>query len=155
MKYRFLKLKVALILIVSFSSCKESITFDLVIKNVTVFDAPNKQVLENKTILINSDTIVAIVDFSNDLKAKKFIEGNGRLITPGFVDTHIHLTDVYGEEYEKLYNMYVDQGKYREKIKARKLWNKILESQIETGVPYIGFKDNVNEKTNQKNGIQN
>ena len=61
------------------------------------------------------------------------------------------LTNVYGKEYTNLYNKYVDQGKYREKIKARELWNKILESQIETGVPYIGYKDNVNNKTNQKN----
>ena len=61
------------------------------------------------------------------------------------------LTDVYGNDYEKLYNSYVEQGMFREKIKARKLWDKILESQIETGVPYIGYKDNVNHKTNQKN----
>ena len=60
------------------------------------------------------------------------------------------LTEVYGEEYNKLYQSYVDQGKFREKIKARKVWEKILESQIETGVPYLGYKDNVNHKTNQK-----
>jgi ribonucleoside-diphosphate reductase subunit M1 len=61
------------------------------------------------------------------------------------------LTDVYGEDFDKLYIKYVEQSKFRKKIKARKLWNKILESQIETGVPYIAFKDNVNKKSNQKN----
>lgn len=61
------------------------------------------------------------------------------------------LTDVYGDDYVRLYNKYVDENKYRKKVKARDIWNKILESQIETGVPYIAYKDNVNEKTNQKN----
>ena len=61
------------------------------------------------------------------------------------------LTDVYGEEYEKLYYEYVKQGLYRKKVSAREIWMAILESQIETGMPYIGFKDHVNRKSNQKN----
>lgn len=61
------------------------------------------------------------------------------------------LSDAYGEEYEKLYWKYVSEGKYREKVSARKLWMGILDSQIETGMPYIGFKDSVNKKSNQKN----
>ena len=61
------------------------------------------------------------------------------------------LSNVYGEEYEKLYWSYVEQNKYNKKIKAREVMKAILESQLETGTPYIGFKDNINSKSNQKN----
>ena len=61
------------------------------------------------------------------------------------------LQDVYGDEFNKLYQSYVDQKKYREMIPAEVVWKKILESQFETGVPYIGFKDAVNKYSNQKN----
>lgn len=62
-----------------------------------------------------------------------------------------HLFDTYGEEFEKLYEGYEKVGKGRKAIKARELWEKILESQIETGTPYMLYKDAVNRKTNQKN----
>ena len=62
-----------------------------------------------------------------------------------------NLNEVYGDDYEKLYWEYVNQNKYRNKIKARKLWLHILESQIETGMPYIAYKDAINQKCNQKN----
>ena len=61
------------------------------------------------------------------------------------------LTDVYGDEYEILYWKYVNAGKFRTKVDARKLWHTIMESQIETGMPYISYKDAVNAKCNQKN----
>lgn len=61
------------------------------------------------------------------------------------------LTDVYGDEYEALYWKYVNEGKSRKKVSARKLWVSIIESQIETGMPYITYKDSVNRKSNQKN----
>ena len=61
------------------------------------------------------------------------------------------LQDVYGEDFNKLYQSYIDQKKYREMIPAETIWKKILESQFETGVPYIGFKDAVNKYSNQKN----
>jgi ribonucleoside-diphosphate reductase alpha subunit len=61
------------------------------------------------------------------------------------------LPDVFGDEYEKMYWAYVAAGKYKTKITARKLWLAILDSQIETGMPYIAFKDSVNKKSNQKN----
>jgi ribonucleoside-diphosphate reductase alpha chain len=60
------------------------------------------------------------------------------------------LDEVYGNEYEKLYMDYVSKGIYRKKIKARELWNSILVAQIETGTPYICYKDSVNKKSNQK-----
>ena len=62
-----------------------------------------------------------------------------------------HLYDTYGDEFEKLYEGYEKVGKGRKTIKARDLWEKILESQIETGTPYMLYKDAVNRKTNQKN----
>ena len=61
------------------------------------------------------------------------------------------LNDVYGEEFEKLYKSYVDKKMYKKEINAQELWYKILDLQIETGMPYITYKDNVNKKCNQKN----
>ncbi|OXC64760.1 ribonucleoside-diphosphate reductase large subunit [Cryptococcus neoformans] len=60
------------------------------------------------------------------------------------------LADVYGEEFEKLYESYERQGRGRKTIKAQKLWFAILEAQTETGVPYICYKDAANSKSNQK-----
>nr|QFG74759.1 MAG: ribonucleotide reductase, barrel domain [Megaviridae environmental sample] len=61
------------------------------------------------------------------------------------------LTDVYGEEYNKLYWKYVEEKRYKKKISANKLMLKIIESQIETGMPYMLYKDSINRKSNQKN----
>jgi ribonucleoside-diphosphate reductase alpha chain len=61
------------------------------------------------------------------------------------------LYDVYGDEFEKLYTDYEFQGKGRKTIRARELWEKILESQIETGTPYMLYKDAANRKSNHKN----
>ena len=61
------------------------------------------------------------------------------------------LPNVYGEEFNELYNKYVNEGKFEKKIKARDLWEAIIASQIEHGMPYICYKDHVNRKSNQKN----
>jgi ribonucleoside-diphosphate reductase alpha chain len=61
------------------------------------------------------------------------------------------LYSCHGEEFEKLYTKYEREGKGRKTIKARELWDKILESQIETGTPYMLYKDSANRKSNQKN----
>ena len=61
------------------------------------------------------------------------------------------LSDVYGEEFDKLYVQYEAEGRQRSKVKARDLWFRILDSQMETGTPYLCYKDAVNRKTNQKN----
>src|SRR5688572_2706249 len=61
------------------------------------------------------------------------------------------LAEVYGEEFEKLYEKYESEGRYRRQVKAQDLWFEILESQIETGTPYILYKDSANRKSNQKN----
>ena len=61
------------------------------------------------------------------------------------------LADCHGAEFEALYTRYEEEGRARKTIKAQELWFAILESQIETGTPYILYKDAANEKSNQKN----
>lgn len=61
------------------------------------------------------------------------------------------LADTYGEKFEELYTSYEREGRGRKTIRARELWNAILESQIETGTPYMLYKDACNAKSNQKN----
>ena len=62
---------------------------------------------------------------------------------PGMVDCH-------GKEFEKLYEKYEEEGRGRTTIKAQKLWFAVLESQVETGTPYMLFKDHCNNKSNQQ-----
>jgi ribonucleoside-diphosphate reductase alpha subunit len=61
------------------------------------------------------------------------------------------LSDIHSEEFEALYTKYENEQKYRKQINARELWFKILDSQMETGTPYILYKDACNRKSNQKN----
>ena len=61
------------------------------------------------------------------------------------------MSDVVGNDYRRLYDKYVAEGNYVKKLKARDLWFKILDSQMETGTPYILYKDSCNLKSNQKN----
>ena len=61
------------------------------------------------------------------------------------------LSDCYGDEFEKLYQEYENGGRYRRRVNARELWYSILNSQIETGTPYLLYKDSCNGKSNQKN----
>jgi len=61
------------------------------------------------------------------------------------------LADVYGAEFKELYEKYESEGRQKRKIKSRELWFKILDSQMETGTPYLCYKDAANTKSNQKN----
>ncbi len=61
------------------------------------------------------------------------------------------LCDVYGEEFKKLYEKYEQEGRGRKTMKAQALWFSIIQSQIETGTPYMLYKDACNQKSNQKN----
>lgn len=63
----------------------------------------------------------------------------------------VGLYDVHSEEFEKLYLEYEKEGKFMRQIPAQELWFKIVESQIETGTPYMLYKDAANAKSNQKN----
>jgi len=65
-------------------------------------------------------------------------------ITPG-------LSDTYGDDYKLLYKKYENEKKYVKQIPARSLWIKILDAQMETGTPYLLFKDAANKKSNQQN----
>lgn len=61
------------------------------------------------------------------------------------------LSDCWGEEFEKLYQSYEEQGKFTKQVDARSLWSQICVSQIETGTPYMLYKDACNRKSNQQN----
>lgn len=61
------------------------------------------------------------------------------------------LSDTHGEEFEKLYLRYEKEGKGRKTMRAQELWQQVVESQIETGTPYMLYKDACNGKSNQKN----
>jgi ribonucleotide reductase alpha subunit len=61
------------------------------------------------------------------------------------------LENVYGDDFNRLYTRYETEGKARKIVKARKVWEHIITSQIETGTPYMCYKDAANRKTNQQN----
>jgi len=61
------------------------------------------------------------------------------------------LHETYGEDFEKLYTKYESEGRARKEVKAQELWYRILDAQIETGNPYMLYKDAANRKSNQKN----
>ncbi|VDD94549.1 unnamed protein product [Enterobius vermicularis] len=61
------------------------------------------------------------------------------------------LQDCWGEEFEKLYSRYESEGRYKKQIEARKLWEAIIVAQIETGMPFMVYKDACNRKSNQQN----
>ena len=84
-----------------------------------------------------------------DLFMKRIHEnGKWTLMCP---DACKGLSDVYGTQFEKLYEQYEQEGRGIRTIQARDLWFKILDSQIETGTPYMLYKDACNSKSNQKN----
>jgi ribonucleoside-diphosphate reductase alpha subunit len=75
-------------------------------------------------------------------------DGDWYLMCP---DECPNLNEHYGDAYNELYWSYVREKKYRKVIKARKLMEKIMDSQLETGTPYMLYKDHINEKSNQSN----
>lgn len=93
------------------------------------------------------DLFVAL--WTNDLFMKRVKEdGVWSLMCPNECPG---LTNSYGEEFEKLYISYEKQNKFNKQIKAIDLWYHILSCQIETGMPFMLFKDHANRKSNQKN----
>lgn len=61
------------------------------------------------------------------------------------------LAECHGEEFEQLYSKYEDEKRYTRQVRARELWAAILDAQIETGTPYLLYKDAANTKSNQQN----
>jgi len=78
-------------------SCNEPKHYDLAITNVKVFNTEANKVISGQTVLINADTIAAVIPAGEKYNAKETIAGNGRLVCPGFIDTHMHLTDILGD----------------------------------------------------------
>ena len=75
-------------------------------------------------------------------------DGNWTLMCP---DECPGLSDVYGDDFKELYEKYESRGSGRQTVSARKLWFQILDAQMETGTPYLCYKDAANRKSNQKN----
>lgn len=74
--------------------------YDLVISHAEILDVKSGEILNDQTLLIKDGKIVNMMNSSKKITGKKNIDAHGRLITPGFIDTHIHPTDVFGD-YEK------------------------------------------------------
>ncbi|MEO6732778.1 MAG: amidohydrolase family protein [Ferruginibacter sp.] len=85
----------ALAFLATLTSFGQTEKFDLVIKNATVFDSRTGTLSSNQTLLIKGDIIVKVTGNQKNHAAAKTIDAKGRLLTPSFVDTHIHPTDVY------------------------------------------------------------
>jgi hypothetical protein len=78
------------------ASCQQRSSYDLAITDVNVFDTEAKQILSKRTIVINADTIAGILGSANGIRAKTILDGKERLACPGFIDTHMHLSDLFG-----------------------------------------------------------
>ena len=88
-----------LMLFLSFTACQTIKNYDLAIVNAKILDVKTNAFLLNKTILISNGKIATITDYKK-FKATKTIDAKGKLLTPSFVDPHIHPTDVFGD-YDK------------------------------------------------------
>ncbi len=75
-------------------SFSRQVPYNLAITHVSLFDSETKKVLPNKTVLIKADTFSQIVNSEKKTEAKTIIERKGKLVNSGFIDTHIHLTDI-------------------------------------------------------------
>ena len=84
-------------LLISITSCGQTKSYDLVIKNATVYESKSGTLSKNQTILIKAGIIVSVTESKKEFSATKTIDANGKLVTPGFIDTHIHPTDVFGD----------------------------------------------------------
>ncbi len=85
----------ALTLLATFTSFGQAGKFDLIIKNAKVFESTTGSLLVNQTILIKDGIIAKVTSSQKNYAATKTIDAGGKLVTPGFIDTHIHPTDVY------------------------------------------------------------
>ena len=85
------------LLIIALTSCAQTKSYDLAIKNATVFDSKTGTLSLNQTILIKAGIILKVTENQKNYSAIKTIDAKGKLITPGFIDTHIHPTDVFGD----------------------------------------------------------
>tara|TARA_B110001450_G_scaffold52168_1_gene48764 strand:- start:743 stop:2104 length:1362 start_codon:yes stop_codon:yes gene_type:complete len=82
---------------ITFFSCKQTIDCDLVITNANILNVETGNILKNKSIIINKGKIENIISNFKNYKAIQNIDAKGKLVTPSFIDTHIHPTDVFGD----------------------------------------------------------
>lgn len=94
-----LKKHIILIILISilFNSCKENNSYDLIIKNASILNVETGTISKHKSILILNGKIENIIESSEKHKAIKIIDANNKLVTPSFIDTHIHPTDIFGD----------------------------------------------------------
>jgi hypothetical protein len=85
-----------ILLTVTFLGCQQIVECDLIITNANILDVETGIILKNKSIVVNNGKIETIVDNPNNYKGVKNINAEGKLITPSFVDTHIHPIDTFG-----------------------------------------------------------
>src|SRR5690606_15530997 len=105
-----------LILLPFIFSCTDNILYDLAIKNATVLIIETGEKKEHQNILIKDGKIVKITDQQN-YKSKQEVNAQGKLVTPAFIDTHIHPTDVFGDYAEApLYIPKDSVEHYRQKL---------------------------------------
>jgi len=90
-------LTLILLLLIALTFRGQTKSYDLAIKNATVFDSKTGTLSKNRTILIKSGNIINVTDSKKDFSTTKTIDAKGKLVTPGFIDTHIHPTDVFGD----------------------------------------------------------
>ena len=90
-------LKLIVLLFITFTSFGQKKSYAIAIRNATVFDSKSGTLSKNQTILINGGSIARVTDDKKQFTATETIDANGKLVTPGFIDTHIHPTDVFGD----------------------------------------------------------
>lgn len=96
MKNQAKHLALSIILAIVLIGCTDYKEYDLAIENADIFNSKNGTITKNKTVLVKADTIAAIVDLDQSFSALETIDGNNRLLVPGFIDTHVHLIGNYG-----------------------------------------------------------
>lgn len=88
---------ICILLLTILLGCKPNKIYDLVITNAKILDVKTGKIIDNQTILILKGQIEDIVSSSGSYKSNETIDAKGKLVTPGFIDTHIHPTDVFGD----------------------------------------------------------
>ncbi len=113
------------VLILSLISCEYSKSqheeYDLIIKDVTIYNSVTKQIERNKTICIKGDTISKVYNSEISVKGKNLIDGTDRLIIPGFIDTHVHLSQIFGDGNEIAVQEISDSKLYSQVLKEQYL----------------------------------